>query len=400
MNEPAAFAQPTLHHAARHRPPQPRRTRRRPSRSPQPLRDADGARQPRRPPRAPTRKSAPSSSPAPAGLASNATPPRGRATTKARGPASASPSRCCSTSASPALASPGQTSAASRARPMANSSRAGRRWRPSCPSSVPTPSPARPIRNRGPTANPTSASCAASSNCATNSCPTSTLPLWQMAERGWPMVRPLWWHNPADDRPYRLRRRLPLRRRAPRRPHRRTRRHISRRHPPARYVVQLLDQRTVHPRHPHTLSTPSPRWKPSRSSSAPGASSRWASSAPASNSASRNSCAWASIRWPKRAKPPANSTRTMVHPSTTARAAAASTASRCVRPTRISRVTWTREGDYEPPYEHIELTLNGLTRAPHAVTADGESYAVVATDPVRRTAVLGVPPFETLEVTL
>ena len=63
-------------------------------------------------------------------------------------------------------------------------------------------------------------------------------------------------------------------------------------------------------------------------------------------------------------------------------------------------LTWTREGDYEPPYEHIELTLNGLTRAPRAVTADGEPYAVVATDPVRRTAVLGVPPFETLEVTL
>ena len=63
-------------------------------------------------------------------------------------------------------------------------------------------------------------------------------------------------------------------------------------------------------------------------------------------------------------------------------------------------LTWTREGNYTPPYEHIELTLNGLTRAPRAVTADGESYAVLVTDPVRRTAVLGVPPFETLEVTL
>ena len=63
-------------------------------------------------------------------------------------------------------------------------------------------------------------------------------------------------------------------------------------------------------------------------------------------------------------------------------------------------LTWTRTGSYAPPYEHVELTLNGLTRAPRAVTVDGESYAVAATDPVRRTAVLGIPPFEMLEVTL
>ena len=63
-------------------------------------------------------------------------------------------------------------------------------------------------------------------------------------------------------------------------------------------------------------------------------------------------------------------------------------------------LTWTHEGRYEPPYEHIELTLHGLKRAPRAVLVDGEPYTVVATDPVRRTALLGVPPFGTLDVTL
>jgi alpha-glucosidase len=61
---------------------------------------------------------------------------------------------------------------------------------------------------------------------------------------------------------------------------------------------------------------------------------------------------------------------------------------------------WEREGAYTPPYEHIELTLNGLTRAPRRVEADGEGYPVVHTDPVRRTALLGVPIFDTLRVQL
>jgi alpha-glucosidase len=61
---------------------------------------------------------------------------------------------------------------------------------------------------------------------------------------------------------------------------------------------------------------------------------------------------------------------------------------------------WTRKGHYVPPYEHVELTLNGLKRAPRAVLVDGEPYAVVATDPVRRTALLGVPPFEIVEIAL
>jgi len=63
-------------------------------------------------------------------------------------------------------------------------------------------------------------------------------------------------------------------------------------------------------------------------------------------------------------------------------------------------VTWTREGDYTPPYEHIELTLNGLKRAPRSVRADGEPFSIALSDPIRHSVVLGVPPFETLEVIL
>ncbi|MBN1875764.1 MAG: DUF4968 domain-containing protein [Anaerolineae bacterium] len=63
-------------------------------------------------------------------------------------------------------------------------------------------------------------------------------------------------------------------------------------------------------------------------------------------------------------------------------------------------LTWEGNGGYQPPYEHIELTLNGLRRAPRAVYADGVQYAVVTTDPVRHTALLGVPPFERLEVVM
>ena len=63
-------------------------------------------------------------------------------------------------------------------------------------------------------------------------------------------------------------------------------------------------------------------------------------------------------------------------------------------------VTWVHEGEYKPPYEHIELTLNGLKRAPRSVLADGEAYDIVTSDPIRHSVVLGVPPFETLEITL
>ncbi|HNT77971.1 MAG TPA: glycoside hydrolase family 31 protein [Anaerolineae bacterium] len=63
-------------------------------------------------------------------------------------------------------------------------------------------------------------------------------------------------------------------------------------------------------------------------------------------------------------------------------------------------ITWERAGNFAPPYEHIELTLNGLHRAPRQVLADGVAYPVVMTDPVRRTALLGIPPFEKLEITL
>ncbi len=63
-------------------------------------------------------------------------------------------------------------------------------------------------------------------------------------------------------------------------------------------------------------------------------------------------------------------------------------------------VTWEHEGHYTPPYEHIELTLNGLKRVPRSVLADGGAYGVAMSDPIRRSVVLGVPPFETLEVTL
>ncbi|MGC9469901.1 MAG: TIM-barrel domain-containing protein, partial [Anaerolineae bacterium] len=51
-------------------------------------------------------------------------------------------------------------------------------------------------------------------------------------------------------------------------------------------------------------------------------------------------------------------------------------------------LAWIREGAFEPPYEHIELTINGLDRAPRAVTADGETYPILQADPVRRSVVM------------
>ncbi len=63
-------------------------------------------------------------------------------------------------------------------------------------------------------------------------------------------------------------------------------------------------------------------------------------------------------------------------------------------------LTWERKGNYTPPYIHIELTLNGLQRAPRQILADGEAYPIIQTDPVRHTVLLGVPIFDKLEVTL
>jgi alpha-glucosidase len=63
-------------------------------------------------------------------------------------------------------------------------------------------------------------------------------------------------------------------------------------------------------------------------------------------------------------------------------------------------LTWHREGPYAPPYEHVALTFQGLKRVPQEVEVDGEPATVLQADPVRRTAVLSVPPFDTLTVKL
>ena len=63
-------------------------------------------------------------------------------------------------------------------------------------------------------------------------------------------------------------------------------------------------------------------------------------------------------------------------------------------------IIWERDGDYHPPYEHIALTLNGLPRMPQAVLADGKPYRPVSGDPVLHTALVGLPPFEKLEIVL
>ena len=73
---------------------------------------------------------------------------------------------------------------------------------------------------------------------------------------------------------------------------------------------------------------------------------------------------------------------------------------RDTHPAHTLTLTWESTGNYTPSYEHIELTFNGLTRAPRAVRADGQTYPILTTDPMRRTALLAVPPFEKLEVTL
>jgi hypothetical protein len=63
-------------------------------------------------------------------------------------------------------------------------------------------------------------------------------------------------------------------------------------------------------------------------------------------------------------------------------------------------IAWEREGAYEPPYEHIALTLCGLKRVPKAIRADGKACTILQTDPVLHTVLLGVPIFEELEIIL
>ncbi len=64
------------------------------------------------------------------------------------------------------------------------------------------------------------------------------------------------------------------------------------------------------------------------------------------------------------------------------------------------RIIWESEGDYDPPYEHVELKINGLDRVPRTVRADGDAYAIVQADPIQRTALLGVPRFDILDIEL
>lgn len=61
-------------------------------------------------------------------------------------------------------------------------------------------------------------------------------------------------------------------------------------------------------------------------------------------------------------------------------------------------ISWTHDGAYEPPYEHVALTLNGLQSVPRQIWVDGEAYPVVQSDPVRHSVLLGIPPFERLDV--
>ncbi len=63
-------------------------------------------------------------------------------------------------------------------------------------------------------------------------------------------------------------------------------------------------------------------------------------------------------------------------------------------------VTWTREGSYEPPYAHVELTLNGLKRVPRSIHVNGALFGIAMSNPIRHSVVLGAPPFELLEIVL
>ncbi|MDF1513999.1 MAG: glycoside hydrolase family 31 protein [Anaerolineae bacterium] len=63
-------------------------------------------------------------------------------------------------------------------------------------------------------------------------------------------------------------------------------------------------------------------------------------------------------------------------------------------------LTWTGEGDYHPPYEHIALTFNGLQRIPKSIHADGTAYPIVQADPVRHVVLAGCPIFKELVINL
>ena len=49
---------------------------------------------------------------------------------------------------------------------------------------------------------------------------------------------------------------------------------------------------------------------------------------------------------------------------------------------------------------NTEQHPNLQVRNPAGVRADGEIYGIALSDPIRRSVVLGIPPFETLEVIL
>ncbi len=63
-------------------------------------------------------------------------------------------------------------------------------------------------------------------------------------------------------------------------------------------------------------------------------------------------------------------------------------------------VTWDKSGTFTPRYEHIELTLNGLERDPEAIIADGERYSSLQFNPLRKSVLAAVPPFQRLEIAL
>lgn len=79
---------------------------------------------------------------------------------------------------------------------------------------------------------------------------------------------------------------------------------------------------------------------------------------------------------------------------------------------RLSRLRLTRNGQrltlawdvlengYTPPYEHVELVLHGLLRVPRAIEADGETFAIAESDPVRHSVRLGLPSFKRVDVSL
>ncbi len=63
-------------------------------------------------------------------------------------------------------------------------------------------------------------------------------------------------------------------------------------------------------------------------------------------------------------------------------------------------ITWQRYGDYVPEYEHIELTMNGIQRIPRSILVDGVEFRIIAADPIRKTALAGIPIFDLLEIQL